>query len=295
MTNGARPLYFATNLEHRNLTEDDLLAVTALAERGVPVLPLVWTESDPASLPDGAMVILRSTWDYHRRPAAFGRWIAGLEARGVRLLNEPALIRWNLDKHYLKELDAAGVSTIPTLWLPLGARKSLDALLSAAGWSTAVVKPTVSAGARDTTIVRSGDGAAERSFAELHREVDLMVQPYLAEIERDGEWSLVFLDGEYSHAVLKRPAQGDFRVQTELGGTVSSGLPPDVALRAGRRAMECLPSSPPLYARIDGVVAGDEFLVMEAECIEPGLFFAEDPSAASHFADCLVARLTHAL
>lgn len=283
------PFYFATSEENSGLTEDDLIAAGALSALGVDVRPLVWTRTLATSVDSAATVILRSVWDYHLRSSEFTRWISDLEKRGTRVLNPPDVVRWNLNKRYLADLAAAGVSIIPTVWLSRGAHTSLGSIMDREGWDHVVVKPTISASAYRTLRigVDSDRAQSEDIFAELSAERDVMVQRYVSEITTAGEWALMFFEGQYSHAVLKRPADGDFRVQLALGGSVASEIPAASVISAAQHAVNRIPGGAPLYTRVDGVEVDGELLLMEAECIDPVLFFGFDELAASRFAECV--------
>ena len=264
------------------LTADDRLAAAALVRRGWAVEPAIW--DDPAvPWPAYSAAIVRSTWDYHHRPAAFLTWIERMEAAGVPLWNPPAVLRWNLDKRYLGELERRGIAVVPTRIVPKGSGMTLAATLHACGWDDVVVKPAVSASAYETwrSSSRRAGGDAAR-FAALLDAGDVLVQPYQPAIEA-GEWSLCFFGGAFSHAVLKRPRSGEFRVQSELGGTLSIEHPPP-SLVAEAAAVTALIPGGWLYARVDACSVRGSLLLMELELIEPTLFFHADPAAADRFA-----------
>lgn len=267
------------------LSADDRLAATLLVEQGLTVLPSVWDDL-AVDWPSFDAVVVRSTWDYHHRPGEFLDWIARLERAGVRLWNPPSLLRWNLDKRYLAELERRGVPVVPTVTVPKDRGASLGDVLAEAGWDRAVVKPTVSASAHETwrTSRARADADAGR-FAALVKAGDVLVQPYLSAIA-DGEWSLCFLGGRYSHAVLKRPRRGDFRVQSELGGEVLL-VPPDPAVVERAEAIVALLPRPWLYARVDACQVDGTLVLMELELIEPTLFFHADAGAPARFAEAL--------
>lgn len=272
--------FFATNTDHPSLTPDDRIAATAIRKRGVQLDALVWSETEPEALPPSSVVVIRSCWDYHLQPQLFLNWIGRLEKAGVRIINSPAVLRWNLHKGYLRKLEENGIDIIPTMLLPRGsARVGLDHLLREAGWKEAVVKPAISLSAHETWRVSAAE--AERHqirFSNLRTKQDLLVQGYVPEIVAVGEWSLVFIRGEYTHAVLKRAASGDFRVQQEHGGSFESATPPDWMVGHARVILSKLPEMP-MYARIDGVEEKYRFLLMEVECIDPVLFFEQDKTA----------------
>src|SRR6266540_1929930 len=188
--------------------------------------------------------------------------------------NPPAILRWNSHKGYLRDLAARGVPVVPTRWLARGTPVELAQLLRDVGWSDAVVKPAVSASAHGTwrTSFETA-GADQRRLDELLRSGDVMVQPFMSEVRDAGEWSILFLGGRFSHAVLKRPGAGagDYRVQLEFGGTAATMVPPDTLLADAEAVMAAVPGDP-LYARVDGVERDGRLVLMELELIEPHLF-----------------------
>ena len=281
---------FVTCTTWPEISASDALARDALESRGVTVEARPWN----GWVQDFARfdaVVLRSCWDYHHAIEAFSGWLDGLDAAGARVWNPTSLVRWNLSKRYLLELAAAGVPIVPAVVLEADASSRLGAVLAERRWRHAVVKPLVSASAHDTVLVDSGE--IDRVVAALASGAlrqPVLVQPFVEEICTRGEWSVVFVDGAPTHAVLKRPGPGDFRVQEYLGGSVEARPAGAAVLAAARRALQAL-SPPPLYARIDGVETPDGFQVMEVEVNEPGLFFDLAPAAAGTFADAVDRRL----
>ena len=295
----------ATHRLEPSATPDDELALSRLAERWpVRVEAVPWDA--PAQWERYAAVLIRSTWDYHLRPAAFLEWADRVQRSGTVLWNPAAVVRWNADKRYLGELACAGVPVIPTERIARGTEIDLGQRLRQLGWEQAIVKPAIGAGSYGAARVSADDPTAGAAvLAAILEESDALVQPFLPEVCRDGEWSFIYFDDgrgtlAFSHAVLKRPASGDFRVQTEFGGTVEAAVPPPSLLRQANAAAATiarLAPGPLLYARIDGVVSGGvhapegTFLLMEAELIEPALFFAYDDDAADRFGDAVARRL----
>lgn len=205
------------------------------------------------------------------------------------MLNPLPLLRWNGDKRYLLDLAAHGVDIVPTTLVAGAALR--DAVRAAAG--EIVVKPSVSGGARHTLRGRADDPGFAADVAALPPDADYLLQPYVPEIAAHGEWSLVFFDGRYSHAVLKRPQDGDYRVQFMFGGTAAAAEPDAAILASAQRAIDALAAlghPDTAYLRIDGVIAGGRFLLMELEAIEPLLYFTQHPAAAARFADTLARR-----
>jgi glutathione synthase/RimK-type ligase-like ATP-grasp enzyme len=284
-----RRICFVTCRTWPQISESDRLVQQALEARGATVEAQAWNA--PEADWDGFdAIVLRSNWDYHFDPDAFLGWLDRLERAGARIWNPPALVRWNLTKAYLLELARAGVPTVATVILEDETRAGLEAVMAARGWSRVVMKPVISASAHDTRLVSGAtmdEAVAALESGAIRRPV--LVQPFVEEIQTRGEWSLVFIDGELTHAVLKRPAPDEFRVQPRLGGTVETPTPPDGVRAVAQAALAALPV-PPLYARIDGVETAAGFQIMEVEVNEPGLFFPYAPAAARRFAEALLRR-----
>jgi glutathione synthase/RimK-type ligase-like ATP-grasp enzyme len=269
--------------EEAELSADDRLLPPELARRGIAASAELWDDPGVDWKAFDA-VVLRSTWDYHLRHEEFTRWVEARELDGSRLWNPPGLVRWNSHKFYLRDLEEKGVPIVPTRFLPAGSAPDLGELLARAGWERAVVKPAVSAAAFRTHLVdrRSAESDPARS---LLSKSDALFQEYQPEIESDGEWSFVFLGGELSHAVRKRPAPGDFRVQEQFGGSAEAETPAGELVRQAQGAVAAI-DSPWLYARVDAVETSRGLMLMELELVEPSLFFSLSPggSAAARFA-----------
>lgn len=235
-------------------------------------------------------VILRSCWDYHLRLAEFRAWLDAIELSGARLWNPAAVVRWNLDKIYLRDLKSAGVAVPETVWLDAGAAPDLRGLLVRRGWVRAVVKPRVSLSAHDTWVTDRDQAAADQErLARLVQTRGALVQEFVPEVKADGELSLVHVAGGFTHAVRKRAGPDDFRVQRQYGGSAESVEPSTVALEGARRALAIVPG-PWLYARVDGVERDGALMVMELEVIEPELFLVLSRDAVTRFARAILTR-----
>ncbi|MBZ5573206.1 MAG: hypothetical protein LAO09_15155 [Acidobacteriia bacterium] len=278
----------ATSEAIPKLTQDDQALIRPLADRGIQAMAAVW--SDP-SVPwtSADAVIIRSCWDYHLRLEDFLRWVAWLEQAGVRVWNRPSVLRWNADKIYLRGLERKGVAIVPTVWPEAGF--SLADKMRDLGWEKAVVKPRVSATAYRTQVTtkKAADGGQELLDALL-RGPGAMVQQFMDTVITRGEWSVVFFAGQFSHAVIKRPKAGDFRVQHDFGGSEIPTKAPDSVIEAARRAVAAV-ESVPLYARVDGVECDGRFLLMELELLEPALFLKSSAGAADRFAEAIEGAL----
>jgi len=277
---------FVTCRQLPDIHDDDGLAADVLRDRGIPVVSAVWDEPE-ADWRRYRGVVIRSTWDYHHHQDRYAAWLRRCADDGVRLWNPPATVLANMNKRYLSDLEQRGVDVVPTEYLDVGHGQSLRGLLERRGWDRAVVKPAVSASAyrtwRTTTATADRDQAA---FEEDSARHEVLVQPHVDEIATRGEWSLVFFAGQYSHATIKRPAAGDFRVQEELGGHSAPAEPPDHVIESARHILSLSPS-PLLYARVDGIERGQRFMLMELEINEPYLFLGSSPGAAVRFANAI--------
>jgi glutathione synthase/RimK-type ligase-like ATP-grasp enzyme len=275
---------FATHAGLDGLTPSDRLAADELGRRGSKVTAVPWTDAGDWRRFDA--VVLRATWDYYQRPGDFLAWLRGLESQRVRLWNPAPLAAWNLHKGYLRELERAGVSIVPTEWVAEASPiPSLAKLADRRGWADVVVKPAVSANANGTWRTHGGvTEENEQQFRTLVAVGEVMVQPVVESLVREGEWSLVFLGGKFSHAVLKRPATGDFRVQSIHGGTVARAEARPEWIAQARSILDAVPG-PWLYARVDGCIVDDRFVLVELEMLEPDLFFNLCPEAATRFVD----------
>jgi hypothetical protein len=235
-------------------------------------------------------VIIRTTWDYQNDPEAFLSVLEEVQRSGAHLENPLALVRWNLAKTYLGELAQRGVPIVPTRWGSELGPVDERTILGLLGTDEVVLKPVVGGNADHTYRLRRGDAAWSDAAAALKRRAYL-AQPFLPSVVTEGEYSLFFFGGELSHAVLKTPRCGDFRVQEEHGATIRAVAPSQQLVRAGQRILAAV-SPVPLYARVDLVRLGDGgYGLMELELIEPSLYFRMDPGAAQRFARAFAGRV----
>src|SRR5690349_19662675 len=204
-----------TCLAYDDFKVDDRLLRKALEARGGEVESVIWDDRR-VDWGDFDLCLIRSTWDYYYKHQQFLEWARRVEAQSS-LWNPAELVAWNSEKTYLRELGEQGVPVIPTAWV--GPEEiDVEALLVERGWEEAVIKPIVDLGARNLRRVRAGAGEAGTALEEVLAQSQAMVQPFLPSLETDGELSLIFVEGEFSHAVRKRPHPKDFRVQSIWGG-----------------------------------------------------------------------------
>jgi hypothetical protein len=305
----SRPIAFATYGSDSAISADDGFAVPLIAERMERRIEGVSWDADGVEWDRYSAVLIRSTWDYHLRPDRFLAWVDSLEAKGIAVWNPAPVVRWNAEKGYLRDLERAGVPIVPTVWIPRGTVPDLSAAARRTGWERVIVKPSISAGSFRTWLADVRDlPTMRRDLTSLLRHADALLQPFLPQVRTEGEWSFVFFSArsgtlEFSHAAVKRPASGDFRVQSQHGGSVVPAEPPPALLRqvaAIAGSVERLAPGPLLYARLDGVVddgthaGAGTFLLMEAELIEPRLYLGCAELAAARFAEAVANRLAGA-
>lgn len=277
-----------TSQVHPDIDPDDEGLIVALRAHGIEPTACMWNDPSVDWAAFDALLV-RSTWDYFQHYTQFLHWYARIAELGVAIVNPLPLLIWNSDKRYLLELAKLDVPIIATTH----ARGSdLEAALASMSGEV-VVKPSVSGGAWHTVRGRIGSDEFDRALAALPRELDYLIQPFMPQIVADGEWSLLFFGGVYSHAVLKKPGADDYRVQTYFGGTAELTEPDPSILAAARHALQAVTTlgyRDQAYVRVDGVVDDGVFRVMELEFIEPFLHFTAHPPAATLFATQLAQR-----
>jgi glutathione synthase/RimK-type ligase-like ATP-grasp enzyme len=283
-----KTIALVTYSEEPQLTADDRLVLEHLKNGGAATEIVNWDSAETDWLKFDA-VVLRSCWEYHLRTREFLSWLDRMEQLGVRLQNSAETVRRNIDKFYLRELSAKGALVPPSVWIRKNEPFDLAKILDANGWSRAVVKPAISMSAYQTWITAPERATADQQEIERILETSgVVVQNFIGEVETRGEWSFVFLGGEYSHAVLKRPRKGDFRVQRDLGGRVDARAEPGISLLEQAKKIYDLIDEPLLYARVDGVDAGGAFTLMELELIDPVLFLGFQKEAPEKFAKAIL-------
>ena len=257
----------------------------ALAAQGFELVEIDWAA--PLDDFEGlALVMLGTAWDYQDRLDEFIARLEALEARGIAVCNPPQVVRWNARKTYLQDLAERGAATVPTLWLDDASRGDVLSAFDRFETDRVVVKRQVGAGALGQhSFTRDDPPAAGWTLGH-----PAMIQPFLPAIAEEGEYSFVFVGGAFSHAILKRPAAGDYRIQSMFGGIDTAIKPAPADLAAAEAVLASLPFDDLLYARIDMIRAGGTLAVMEAELIEPFLYPLEGPGLGERVADA-VARL----
>lgn len=251
----------------------------ALVAGGIQVDPVPWTEAGELGQYD--LVLPLVVWGYHERPAEWFAFLDRMDREQPAMVNPPELLRWNSDKQYLAELGERGIATVPTL----AAEELGDADLAEArerfGTAQLIVKPPISGSAFRTFRIGADD-----PLPECVRGERMVIQPFIQAIA-DGEYSLILFDGALSHCVVKRPQEGEFRVQPQFGGLTERCATPAGADELAHAALAAAPA-PATYARVD-IIRDDvgELAIMELELIEPALFLHLVPEANATFAEAI--------
>jgi glutathione synthase/RimK-type ligase-like ATP-grasp enzyme len=228
------------------------------------------------------VLIFRTIWDYFEYPLEFNAWLDAIEKLNIRTLNPLRVVKANQHKFYLKDLQSRGIDIIPTVFIPKNT--GLDfSFLAENNWTQAVIKPAVSGGSYATTLFSIAETEKiATEYANIATERDLLVQPFMPEIQTLGEISILFFNGKFSHAILKKPKEDDFRVQTQFGG-VYQIYQPDASLIETALQIITTFGEDLLYARVDGVMKDGKFLLMEVELIEPDLYFSHFPEGKLNY------------
>ena len=237
-------------------------------------------------------VVVRSTWDYQQQADAFMACLERIDNSSATLLNPLSLIKWNIKKHYLRDLEKHNVTIVPTRWFSHFDEDEFLACFNEFNTDTLVVKPVLSANADDTFKLTVGHANEKMELLKgCFYKREFMVQPFMKNVIDEGEYSLFYFGGAYSHGILKVPKKGDFRVQEEHGGRLFS-IDSDndgfsQMCNVSEKALKAMPAQP-LYARVDLVRLGDDWAVMELELIEPSLYFNLDNQSPERFVNAML-------
>jgi hypothetical protein len=280
-------------------TPDDQLLVDALRNRGHLVAPVIWGERPEDLKNRFDLLIVRSPWDYMETAEnreKFAGWLTELDRLSVPTANDPKMMLWLLDKRYLRDFESCGIRIVPTRFVETGSSLELCAHFLENG--PLIVKPSVSASGMGLVRVQS------RADAEsLQPSIDqgtmrgevFLVQPFIESIQDYGEWSLIYLAGRYSHAILKKPARGAVLCQADHGGSLEFAAAPTELTTFGDQVIAKLPLAfraeqrieLPLYLRIDLLLTPEGLALSECEGVEPELFLRAQPGSAELLCNAL--------
>ena len=269
-----------------NVLLEDRLLLEALERKHFKVNRKSWDDKS-FDWSSTKFVIFRTTWDYFERFHEFNKWLKGVQNK-TGLINPRELILWNIDKHYLNDLEKKGIPIPPTIFIENNDSRSLTEIAKSTSWKKFILKPVVSGGAYNTFMLEKKDlEEHEHIFRKLIEKEAMMLQEFQENIFEMGEVSLMIFGGKYSHAVLKKAKQGDFRVQDDFGGTLHDYEPKQKEIDIAEACILACPQLP-LYARVDIMWDNNkEPIIGELEMIEPELWFRRNDNSADKLADAI--------
>jgi len=265
--------------------EDDTL-LDFLKSKDLTITKEIWNDKQ-VKWEEYDLAIIKSPWDYFDLIEGFYAWLAKLKNLNIKLLNPIDILKWNADKHYLQDIEKAGLKVTPSVFLTKGDEINCNDYFKKFETEKIIVKPVVSGGSKNTFKVTAANAdEINEKLKSLIEIEDFIIQPFLTEIEENGEWSFIFFGGKFSHALLKKAAEGDFRVQATFGGTVHPQQPTEKLLAAAQKYVDQFAKGC-LYARVDGATVNNEFMLMELELIEPFLFLDTEVKALDNYYEAL--------
>lgn len=274
---------YLTMVDMGDFVTDFHLSFEPMAARGWQVETVAWQSQVDWNGFDA--VYICTPWDYPEFLSQFLEVLADIDSSRALLVNDLALVHWTLEKTYLRDIELRGSDIVPSTWYAGFESASLADFFADHQTNKLVIKPTVGANAKDTFVL--SDPVADdllKILQQTFRGRAFFVQPFIEGIQTEGEYSLFFFNGEYSHAILKTPKAGDFRVQEEHGADIQAVRPPAKLLETARALFDLIEPMP-TYGRGDWVRGSDgRFLLMELELIEPSLYLRTDSGAAERFA-----------
>jgi glutathione synthase/RimK-type ligase-like ATP-grasp enzyme len=269
-----------------NFVSDADLSFAPMVERGWEVEMVPWRSNVDWS--DYDLVYICTPWDYQNDVAGFLDVLETIEDSSARLVNSLDLVRWNLEKTYLRDLEVRGADIVPSRFFDNFDEKRVVACFDAYCTDTIVLKPVVGANSDNIFVLtRPVPDEVINELRHVFANRPFFVQPFIDSVRSEGEYSLFFFSGEYSHAILKKPKQGDFRSQEEHGADILSVEAPAALVEIARQVLGVV-NPQPVYVRADFLRGtGERFLLVELELIEPALYFRTDPESAIRFARAL--------
>ena len=267
-----------------NLPENLQPLVRLLQANGLQVKVDCWQNQ-----PQADVILPLCAWDYAQQPERFRQWLQQAVEFGQKFANPVRLMDWNMHKSYLLDLQQMAVDVIPSQLL----LADLDQIQTACqpyhpNGQAVVIKPAI--GQSGNAVIKWQADQPIPDFSPYLGQ-QIVLQPYIAEVAENGETSLIFFAGEFSHAVRRQPPKGEWRANSAYGVTILPTIPPQNIVRQARDVLMRLPEMPS-YARVDGTIIGDRFLLNELELIEPALYLHTDPQAAARFAQVLMKKIT---
>ena len=269
-----------------DLNPEDQKIIPALAQHNIESSAVIWSDKT-VNWTDFDYLIFRNTWDYFEKETEFKIWLDHIEKLGIKTLNPIEVIKQNIHKFYLREMEQQGITILPTLFIDKTAHLDLAKRIPS-HWKKAVIKPAFSAGSYLTEVFDvSNSTQIDQQYATIALEKELLVQEFMPQIQTLGETSFIFFNKKFSHAVNKKPVEGDFRVQSLFGGIYTLVHPSQDLIQKAQKVVDTFKEDL-LYARVDGILIDQELYLMEVECIEPDLYFNLSENSLERFVASIV-------
>ncbi|MEO8515973.1 MAG: hypothetical protein ABI426_04475 [Flavobacterium sp.] len=268
------------------LTPADQLLIPELAKYNITASAKVWDDKT-INWSDFDYLIFRNTWDYFEKETEFNLWLDQIEKLGIKTLNSIDIIKENKHKFYLRDMEKNGIKIIPTLFIDKTNNLALSEIIPS-HWKKMVIKPAFSGGAYQTSVFEIDDlDKINTEYLPVAAQKELLLQPFMSEIQSLGETSFIFFNKKFSHCVNKKPIDGDFRVQIQFGGRYALIEPSSELIEKAQKIVNQF-NGDLLYARVDGIVIENELHLMEIECIEPDLYFNLSDGSLQRFVESIV-------
>lgn len=269
-----------------DLNPDDQKIIPALAKYGLEAKAVIWSDKTIAWT-DFDYLIFRNTWDYFEKETDFTIWLDQIENLGIKTLNPISVIKQNIHKFYLRAMEEQGITILPTIFIEKTANLNLAERI-VPHWKKAVIKPAFSAGSYLTEVFEvTNIQEINEQYKAIASEKELLLQEFMPQIQTSGETSFIFFNKKFSHAVNKKPVEGDFRVQSLFGGKYNLVQPSQELIQKALKIVHTFQDNL-LYARVDGIVINDDLYLMEIECIEPDLYFNLSEGSLERFVASIV-------
>jgi glutathione synthase/RimK-type ligase-like ATP-grasp enzyme len=269
-----------------DLNPEDQKIIPALAQHNIESSAVIWSDKT-VNWTDFDYLIFRNTWDYFEKETEFKIWLDHIEKLGIKTLNPIEVIKQNIHKFYLREMEQQGITILPTLFIDKTAHLDLAKRIPS-HWKKAVIKPAFSAGSYLTEVFDvSNSTQIDQQYERIALEKELLVQEFMPQIQTLGETSFIFFNKKFSHAVNKKPVEGDFRVQSLFGGIYTLVHPSQDLIQKAQKVVDTFKEDL-LYARVDGILIDQELYLMEVECIEPDLYFNLSENSLERFVASIV-------
>ena len=269
-----------------DLNPEDRKIIPALAKHNIEATAAIWDDKT-INWNDFDYLIFRNTWDYFEKETEFKIWLDQIAQLEIKTLNPIKIITQNIHKFYLREMEKQGITILPTVFIDKTEHLNLAELIPP-NWKKAVIKPAFSAGSYLTEVFEISEiQAISEKYKTIAAEKELLLQEFMPEIQTLGETSFIFFNKKFSHAVNKKPVEGDFRVQSLFGGKYTLVQPNEELIEKAQKIVDSLPKDL-LYARVDGILIENELYLMEIECIEPDLYFDLSENSLERFVAAII-------